>query len=115
MLDAPNKTAMELDGNGKSYPIVPAGAALKATYNATLSASTPITLDNETRLIEVSAGDEPIFIKYGDGNTASAATDGFDEFIGAGMTRHYPINQTQDVDFILNLFSTSTVAVLIEK
>lgn len=59
---------------------------LDETYDASISASTEITLNASTRLIEVAAIDKAIFLKWGEDNAAS--TD-FDAVIPANSVRRF--------------------------
>ncbi len=63
-------------------------AALARTRDTTISTSTEITLNADTKLIEVTALDDNIYLKYGTDNVTNA---NFDEFIVAGSTRHYMV------------------------
>jgi len=56
---------------------------LVATYDATISSSTEIVLDEETSVIEVSAIDKGVFLKW----DATVSSGDFDEFISANQTR----------------------------
>lgn len=76
----------------------PKAPTLVATYDATISASTAITLNAATTYIEVSAVTSGIFLKW-DG-TASAATGGFDEYISPGTTRVYYSKGKTTANFI---------------
>lgn len=60
-----------------------AGQPLAVTYDATISASTAITLHADTKAIEVTAIDKAIFLKWG----ATASSSAFDHVIPAGTTR----------------------------
>jgi hypothetical protein len=70
---------------------------LAATYDATISSSTSIALNLGTSVIQVSAIDKGIFMKWG----ATASSSSFDEFIPANSTNSYvvPTGQTS-VQFI---------------
>lgn len=84
--------------------------ALAVTYDATISSTTTVTLNVATTVIEVTAIDKGIFMKWG----AAATSSSFDEFIGANQTRTYikPAGQTS-VQF---LEETATAKlVVIEK
>lgn len=63
----------------------PEAPTLVATYDATISASTPITLNAGTTYIVVSAVDKGIFLKW----NATASSSAFDEFISPNTTRVY--------------------------
>lgn len=70
---------------------------LVATYDATISSSTSITLNAGTTTLQVSAIDKGIFMKWG----ATASSSSFDEFIPADSTREYVVpNSTTTVQFI---------------
>jgi archaellum component FlaF (FlaF/FlaG flagellin family) len=83
---------------------------LEETYDATVSASTEITLNTGATSIEVSAIDKGIFLKWG----ATASSSDFDEFISANTTREYIIpTGTTTVQFIEE--SATAKLVVIEK
>jgi hypothetical protein len=83
---------------------------LIATYDATISSSTSITLNAGTTTIEVSAIDKGIFMKWG----ATASSSAFDEFIPANSTRVYVRpNSTTTVQFIEE--AATAKLVVIEK
>lgn len=69
---------------------------LEETYDATISTSTSITLNTNSRYIEVSAIDKGIFMKWG----ATASSTDFDEFIPANTTRLFVIPAVTTVQFI---------------
>ncbi len=73
-----------------STPAVP---ALEETYDATISSSTELTLNAATTLIEVSAIDKTILLKWG---TGDAITSDFDEVINLNTTRQFfiPVQDT---------------------
>lgn len=79
-----------LDSKGREIELTQPTAALKFTKLTSVSTSQEITLNAQTSLIEVTAIDGNIYLKYGIDN-AVAATDGADECILAGSTRHYII------------------------
>ena len=66
----------------------PAVVPLAVTYDATISASTEITLNASTTLIEVSAIDKTILLNWG---TTDASTTVFDEVINLNTTRQFLI------------------------
>lgn len=67
--------------------LVPAKTALAVTYDTTITSATSVTLNALTSIIEVSAVDSGVFLKY----SAGASTSDFDEYILADTTRHYVI------------------------
>jgi len=88
----------------------PNSPTLVATYNATISASTGITLNTGTTYIQVTAIDKGIFLKWG----ATASSSAFDEYIGAGQTRVYKVpDNTTTVNFIEQ--SATAILVVLEK
>jgi len=70
---------------------------LEETYDATISASTAITLNTGTTYIEVTALLKGVFMKWG----GTASSSDFDEFIAPESTRVYEVpNNTTTVEFI---------------
>ena len=84
----PKFVGLSRDTHDNPLPLTFAKIALAQTYNTSISTSTEITLDTETSLIEVTALDDSVFLKYG---TVDVTNANFDEFISAGSTRHYVI------------------------
>ena len=68
-----------------NYFINPEAPTLVTTYDATISASTAITLNAGTTYIEVTAIDKTILLKW----DATASTSAFDEVISLNSTRVY--------------------------
>lgn len=91
--------------------LTPAVEALAVTYDATVSASTEITLNAATTLIEVCAIDKTILLNWG---TTDASTTVFDEVIPLNSVRQFyvPANVTA-VNFIEE--SATAKLVCIEK
>lgn len=75
-----------------SYAVVhdlpPAKVAIEETYDATVSASTEITLAANTTLIEVTAIDKAIFMKWG---TTDVSSTDWDHVIPANTTRRFAV------------------------
>lgn len=117
---APVRQQASMPRDGDSYPmqLTPGTVALKATYNTSISSNLAVTLQvastttglPATSLIEVNAITGGIFLKWT--STASAATDGFDEYIQAGTTRHYRVPTGV---LIANFISATGTLALIEK
>lgn len=84
--------------------------ALDETYDATISASTELILNTATTLIEVSAIDKGIFMKWG----ATASSTDFDEFIPANQTRWFAIPTGQTAVQFIEEAATAKL-VVIEK
>ena len=66
--------------------MTPAVEAVAVTYDATISASTEITLNAATTLIEVCAIDKTILMNWG---TSDASTTVFDEVIPLNSVRQF--------------------------
>lgn len=62
---------------------------LQTRISSVISSSTDFELHPDCTLIEVTAKGAGIYIKYG--VAVSIADDGFDEYVHAGQTRHYPV------------------------
>lgn len=94
----------------KNYFTNPKALTLAATYDATISTSTAVTLNTKTALIEVSAIDKGIFLKW----NGTASSTSFDEFIPANTIRSFVFPaDTLTVEFIEE--AATAKLVLIEK
>lgn len=82
---------------------------LVATYDATVSSSTAITLNSATTYIVVSAIDKGLFLKW----NATASSSSFDEFIPANTTRIYITNGATTANFIEQ--ASAAVLICLEK
>lgn len=91
-----------------NYFYNPKAPTLEETYDATISASTAITLNTSASWIEVSAIDKGIFMKWG----ATASSTDFDEFIPANTSKKFVI-LAATVQFIEE--SATAKLVVIEK
>lgn len=80
------------DSEGKVMQLVPDKAPLAVTYDATVSADTEVALNADTTLVEVTALNTPILIKYktATGGTA-VSTSNFSEIVAAGTTRQFKV------------------------
>lgn len=84
---------------------------LATTYDATISSSTEITLNASTTLIEVSAIDKTILMKWG---TADVTTSNFDEVISLNTTRVFAVpSGTTAVNFIEQ--AATAILAVVEK
>ena len=93
-----------------TYFTNPKASTLKRTYDATISASTSITLAAGCSYIQVSAVDKGIFLKWG----AIASSSDFDEFVSANTTREFLVpTGVTTVQFIEE--SATAKLVVIEK
>ena len=80
-----------LPQDGSRNPIqgmVPAIVAIEETYDATVSASTEITLNVATKMIEVTAIGASIFMKWG---TTDASSTDWDHVIPLNSTRQFAV------------------------
>lgn len=75
------------DSDDVPMMLVPPVVALAEVYDTTISASTTVTFNAATTILEVSAITNGIFMKWG----GVASSSSFDEFIQAGSTRNYVI------------------------
>lgn len=73
---------------GTMIPLPSDFVALEETYDTTVDATTEITLNSATKLIEVSAIGQGIFMKWG---TSDATSADWDHYIQAGSTRHFVV------------------------
>jgi hypothetical protein len=82
---------------------------LVATYDATISSSTAVTLNAATTGIEVTAVDKSIFLKW----DATASSSAFDAIIGANTTKVFSVPRgTVTANFIEQ--SATAILVCIE-
>lgn len=96
-----------------SLETTPAVIALEETYDATISASTEITLNAATTLIEVAAIDKTILLKWG---TGDASTSDFDEVIPLNNVRQFyvPIDSSTGVKYTaVNFIEQAATAILV--
>ena len=98
------------DSKGEPVGLTVSTAAITRTLDATISSATTITLQATTSLLEVTAIDKGVYLRYSAGVTSS----NFDEYITANSTRHYivPLGVT-DIS-VLEQAATATV-IVIEK
>ncbi len=93
-------------------PKVPAVPALDETYDATISASTELTLNASTSLIEVAAIDKTILLKWG---TTDVSTSDFDAVIPLNTVRTFyiPIDASTGVLYTaVNFIEQAATAIL---
>lgn len=87
----------------------PSTQALAVTYDATISASTEITLNAGTSMIEVCAIDKTVLLNWG---TADASTTVFDEVIPLNTVRQFYIpSGITAVNFIEEVATAKLVVV----
>jgi len=98
-----------MDKNYQSFTS-PEAPTLVATYYATISASTAITLNAGTTYIEVTAVDKGVFLKW----DATASSSAFDEYINQNTTRTYKVpSGTTTANFIQQ--AATAILVVLEK
>ena len=96
------------DGQGGTFNGINSTVALEETYDATISASTSITLNASTRAIEVSAIDKPVFMKWG----ATASSSDFDGFIPADTSKWFGVPDGQTTVEFIQEAATAKLVVL---
>jgi len=74
------------DDNNQIAQLTVNTTALAQTRDTDISSSTEITLQTTTQMIEVTAIDGNVYLKYGTDDVTNA---NFDEFIHKGHVRHY--------------------------
>lgn len=82
------KVTLPRDSNAVAIQLAPAKVALDETYDATISASTEITLNASTTYIEVTAIDKAICMKWG---TTDASTTDWDHMIPANWMQGFVV------------------------
>lgn len=100
--------AQAKDANGNVLVGLPSVVALEETYDATVSASTAITLNASTTLLEITAIDKPIFYKWG----ATASSTDFDGIIPANTSKLVPVPQGQTSIQFIEEAATAKLAVV---
>jgi hypothetical protein len=101
---------LPIDKNNKPMQLVPNTTALATTVDSSISAATDVSLNADTTFIEVNALVQGVYLKYG----ATASSSDFDEFIQAGMVRHYVIPDGVTTISVIEASASATV-VIIEK
>lgn len=98
------------DQQGDMIPLTTPTSALAVTYDTSISSATDITLNTNTALIEVTAINNGVFLRY----ASTASSSAFDEFILADSTRHFVVPAGVTVISIIEE-TASAKAVVIEK
>lgn len=75
------------DQKGDMIPLTTPTNAIAVTYDTSISSATDITLNANTALIEVTAINNGVFLRY----ASTASSSAFDEFILADSTRHFVV------------------------
>ena len=110
MINQKFPTFLPSDQGGDRIPLTTPEVALARTYDTTISTATDITLNSQTALIEVTAINAGVFLRY----AATASSSNFDEFILADNTRHYVIPAGVTIVSVIEE-STGAKVVVIEK
>lgn len=82
--------------------------ALEETYDTTISSSTSLTLNAATKVIEVSAIDKGIFLKWG----GTAVSTDFDGFIPANTSKWFGVPNGQTTVQFIEEAATAKLVVL---
>ena len=105
------QVGLSRDTHDNALQLTPAKVALAQTRDTDISSSSEITLDTDTRIIEVTAVGGNVYLKYGTDDVTNA---NFDEFIQKGQTRHYvPPADTTAINLIDD--GDSATVIVIEK
>ncbi len=92
------RTALPIDSNRNVFQGLPATVALEENYDATISATTEITLNASTTMIAVTAIDKAVFLKWG---TSDASSTDWDVCLPANsLTQLYVPPDITAVNFI---------------
>lgn len=78
------------DGANTQVPLMPPIVPLKVTYDASVDATTEITLQSGTTLVDITALVQPICVRWGTSD-ASVATDGYSFIVPAGSSVQRPV------------------------
>ena len=110
------KAQIPQDGKNDAVQLTPAKTALAVTVDATISASTEITLNVLTTFIRVYAMDKDVYLKWG---TADVTASTFDEVIPANqiVDLYVPTNNGTTLYTAINLIERVATAgiIVIEK
>ncbi len=101
---------LPVDQKGDMIPLTTPTTALAVTYDTTISSATDITLNASTALIEVTAINNGVFLRY----QTAVSSSNFDEFILADSTRHFVIPAGVTVVSVIEETASAKV-VVIEK
>lgn len=78
----PERASLPITGSNQAVQLAPSKAALAVTVDATISASTEITLNANTSFIRVYAKTNDVYMKWG---TTDVTASNFDEIIPANQ------------------------------
>lgn len=105
-----NPAFLPVDQKGNMIPLVPPTGAIAVTYDTTISTATDITLNSATDIIEVTAINNGVFLRY----ASTASSSAFDEFILADSTRHFIVPAGVTVISVIEETASAKV-VVVEK
>ena len=89
--------------------LFPTGEAIARVYDATISASTALTFDTTTKIIEVTAIDKGIFMNWG---TTAASSTVFDNFIPQNTSRQFIVPSNVTAATFIEEQATARIVVL---
>lgn len=105
-----NSIEIPTDNHGVPIPnALPFGATLAQTYDATISASTEITLNEATTVLIIHAISQMVFLKWG---TDDVTSSNFDEAIPANETRILKVPAGTTAINLIQAAATANVAVV---
>lgn len=87
MINQKNPSFLPSDQQGDMIPLTTPTRAIAVTYDTSVSTATDIVLNSATALIEVTAINNGVFLRY----QATASSSNFDEFVLADTTRHFVV------------------------
>lgn len=99
---------LEKDDNGNVLQTIPNKLAIVATYDATVSSSTTLTLNAATTLLEITAIDKAIFYKFG----GTASSSAFDGIVPANSSKLVPVPVSQTTIQFIEESATAKLAVV---
>lgn len=108
----PQKLGVTLpkDQSGNAIQLTSPESAVARTLSSSISSATTINLNSLTALIEVTARNQGIYLRY----QVGVSNSNFDEYILPDSTRHYVIPQGCTAISVIEEAATATV-IVIEK
>ncbi|HEY9826352.1 MAG TPA: hypothetical protein V6D19_12965 [Stenomitos sp.] len=82
--------------------------ALATTYDTTISSATSVTLNAGTKLVEITALSQPVFVKWG---STTVTSSNFDYLMPANSTIHRVVPFGTTVIQVLEQAASATVAI----
>lgn len=100
-----------LKWDDQKIQLTPNVVALARTVDASISASTEVTLNEATTYVEVYAIAKDVYLKWG---TADVTASNFDEVIPAGQIREFLVPETITAVNVIEREASATV-IIVEK